>query len=728
MKKVLSVLLALCLLVGVVPLAASADQAGSSDFVINENGVLTAYNGPGGDVVIPEGVVSIGADRDGDPYLPGANVDKITTITLPSTFTTRSRYVFEDCTSLTAFYMPVPNDCYKVVDGVLFAHYTGFDDFWELYRYPLAKKGPYVIPSNINQLNWQAFAGCTGLTDIDFSQCGSLNAVRENAFEGCTGLTHVDFPSNIEYFWKDAFKDCSNLKYITISRSFDCWQDNVFTTGCTSLKDLYYEGTEEEWNQLLSRSAYAPTFPEDIRIHFNSTGPNDVQPTPSPTPGITITIRFDSNGGSGSIEELVIPNGSAFEVPECSFTPPEGKSFDYWEMMGAGVVPGTSFTFEFLQNREIILKAHWKGPSFTPDYACKEVFDLVNQERAKQGLPAYKANSVMNEAADVRAKELAKSYSHTRPNGTSCITVMDESGIRYAAAGENIAMGQRTPESVMDDWMNSPGHRGNILGRDFDYIGIGHYQEGYYHYWVQLFAGYSNLTEDGAFDNVAKPTSTPTPTPSPAPTQSPTPAPTPSAKPTAEPTPSTPATPSPQPTNAPTPKPNFSDMPSNRDFVNAINWAVNNEITTGTGGGKFSPDKGCTRAQIVTFLWRSIGRPDGPVSGAFSDMPTNSDFQKAISWAASNGVTTGTGGGKFSPDKGCTRAEIVTFLWRAAGRPNVPVSSSFSDMPSNSDFRKAISWAVANGITKGTGNGKFSPNATCTRAQAVTFLYRAQKA
>ena len=167
-------------------------------------------------------------------------------------------------------------------------------------------------------------------------------------------------------------------------------------------------------------------------------------------------------------------------------------------------------------------------------------------------------------------------------------------------------------------------------------------------------------------------------------------------------------------------------MPTNKDFVNAITWAIEKGITAGTSSTTFSPDQGCTRAQIVTFLWRAAGKPDVPVSGAFSDMPGTPDFQKAISWAVSNGVTTGTGGGKFSPGKGCTRAQIVTFLWRAAGKPDVPVTSAFSDMPSNPDFQKAISWAVANGVTTGTGGGKFSPDKTCTRAQAVTFIHRVQ--
>ena len=311
------------------------------------------------------------------------------------------------------------------------------------------------------------------------------------------------------------------------------------------------------------------------------------------------------------------------------------------------------------------------------------VLELVNQERAKQGLPALGANSKLNEAANIRAKEIVEKFSHDRPDGSSCFTVFDQVGTgRYFAVGENIAAGQPTPQWVMDTWMNSSGHRANILGSDYKNIGIGlcRTNSGYGYYWVQLFfTGPDIHTEDNAFGDL----------------------------------------------NA-TPKPNFTDMPKNQDFVDAITWAIEKGVTAGTSGTTFSPDQGCTRAQIVTFLWRAAGKPDVPVSGAFSDMPGTPDFQKAISWAVSNGVTTGTGGGKFSPGKGCTRAQIVTFLWRAAGKPDVPVTSAFSDMPSNPDFQKAISWAVANGVTTGTGGGKFSPDKTCTRAQAVTFIHRVQ--
>ncbi len=176
----------------------------------------------------------------------------------------------------------------------------------------------------------------------------------------------------------------------------------------------------------------------------------------------------------------------------------------------------------------------------------------------------------------------------------------------------------------------------------------------------------------------------------------------------------------------PTPSTDFTDVKSTDYFADAVNWAVESGITAGTGGGKFSPGKTCTRDQIVTFLYRANGSPEVTVTDQFADMPKSEEFRRAISWAVEKDVTSGTGGGKFSPGKGCTRAQAVTFIWRAAGKPEPENVAAFSDMPSNSDFQKAISWASENGITSGIGGNKFGPDRTCTRGQIVTFLYNAK--
>lgn len=172
----------------------------------------------------------------------------------------------------------------------------------------------------------------------------------------------------------------------------------------------------------------------------------------------------------------------------------------------------------------------------------------------------------------------------------------------------------------------------------------------------------------------------------------------------------------------------FTDVPSGAYYEDAVIWAVKKGITSGTSATTFNPDGSCTRAQAVTFLWRAAGSPE-PKSAAmpFTDVPAGSYFEKAVLWAVENGITKGTSDTTFSPDASCTRAQIVTFLWRAGGSPAVSGNSAFSDVASDAYYAAAVAWAEKNGVTGGIGGGLFGSDNTCTRAQIVTFLHRAMK-
>ena len=169
---------------------------------------------------------------------------------------------------------------------------------------------------------------------------------------------------------------------------------------------------------------------------------------------------------------------------------------------------------------------------------------------------------------------------------------------------------------------------------------------------------------------------------------------------------------------------NFHDVTRFDYFYDAVKWAVDHDITSGTGRFTFSPNAACTRAQTVTFLWRAAGSPR-PVStvNPFTDVHYGDYFYQAVLWAVENGITMGTSATTFSPDATVTRAQVVTFLWRANGQP-AAWNSGFTDVSADAYYAKAVAWAVENGITTGTGFGVFSPDAACTRAQIVTFLYR----
>lgn len=168
----------------------------------------------------------------------------------------------------------------------------------------------------------------------------------------------------------------------------------------------------------------------------------------------------------------------------------------------------------------------------------------------------------------------------------------------------------------------------------------------------------------------------------------------------------------------------FDDVSAGSFYHDAVVWAVEKGVTGGVGNNLFAPDAACTRSQAVTFLWRASGSPEPTGAQSFSDVPSDSFYEKAVLWAVEKGVTAGVGGGLFNPDGVCTRGQIVTFLYRLAGQPTVSGSVSFADVKADDFFRDAVAWASAKGVTAGTGFGLFSPEQTCTRGQIVTFLFR----
>lgn len=168
----------------------------------------------------------------------------------------------------------------------------------------------------------------------------------------------------------------------------------------------------------------------------------------------------------------------------------------------------------------------------------------------------------------------------------------------------------------------------------------------------------------------------------------------------------------------------FADVAIDAYCYEAVRWAVKNGITDGVGNDRFAPEQSCTRAQIVTFLWRAAGSPVVNYAMDLSDVAEDVYYAEAVRWALSEGITTGTGESSFSPDATCTRAQAVTFLARALNA-NASGKAEFGDVPTDSYFAEAVAWAAANGVTEGVGGGLFGSDNSCTRGQIVTFLYRA---
>ena len=168
----------------------------------------------------------------------------------------------------------------------------------------------------------------------------------------------------------------------------------------------------------------------------------------------------------------------------------------------------------------------------------------------------------------------------------------------------------------------------------------------------------------------------------------------------------------------------FADVPADAYYYEAVKWAADKGITGGMSDTLFAPNTACTRAQIVTFLWRAAGSPEPSALSDFTDVPSDKYYAKAVAWAVENGITNGTTDTTFGPDETCTRAHGVTFLSRAAKANTASGNSNFADVDANAYYASAVKWAVDNGITNGISSSLFGPDSSCTRAQIVTFLYR----
>lgn len=169
----------------------------------------------------------------------------------------------------------------------------------------------------------------------------------------------------------------------------------------------------------------------------------------------------------------------------------------------------------------------------------------------------------------------------------------------------------------------------------------------------------------------------------------------------------------------------FSDVDQDAYYYDAVQWAVKQGIASGTTETTFSPDKNATRGQTITFLWRASGSPaPKDQTNPFTDVDQNAYYYNAVLWAAERGIISGT---TFHPDDAVTRGQLAAFLYRNAGSPAVQSSGEFTDVPSDAYYSQAVAWAAAKGITSGTGEHTFSPDKVCTRGQIVTFLYRAKK-
>ena len=439
----------------------------------------------------------------------------------------------------------------------------------------------------------------------------------------------------------------------------------------------------------LTAGSYFVRYAED-RNHFASP---DTEVVVGEGEARSFTITFNANGGTGSMEPVTVEEGSRYPLPACGFIPPVNMQFSGWALSADGSVIADG---AIMVTSNITLHAIWEP---VPVNEFVVFFD------GNGGTPAVSSmTTIGHRLAFLPGAFRSGSYRfdgwYTERNGGELITtstVFAANTIVYAHwtySGGSGGSGGYVPGYYII--RATAGAGGSITPSGDVSVRAGANQT----FTITPNRGYavSDVKIDGrsigavrsyTFENI-------------------------SASHTIE--------------VQFRVRSSFVDVPSGSYYEDAVDWAVANGITTGTDAAHFSPDGICTRAQAVTFLWRAAGRP-APESRTmpFTDVPADSYYYDAVLWAVENGITKGTSSTTFSPDDTCTRAQIVTFLWRSEQSPAAGSSNPFTDVSADAYYADAVLWAVKEAITTGTTRTTFSPDAECTRAQIVTFLWRCKK-
>ena len=417
------------------------------------------------------------------------------------------------------------------------------------------------------------------------------------------------------------------------------------------------------------------------------------------------TITFNAGGGSGSMDSVTVKAETNYILPACGFTAPADQEFKAWEIGGTEYKVGDSYTV--LGDTEI--KALWENSVITPTTYTVTVSNDGNGTGTATPSTAVVGTEIILTATPntgyhfkewqvISGGVTIKDDKFTMPNDNVEVKAIFEKDappaptefiVTFDGNGGTPSVGSMTTTNRKLTYLPSASRRGSY---SFD----GWYTEksgGTKITTATVFSAnttvYAHWTYIGGY--------TPPVRPRPA-------------------------------EDVPAKHPGFVDAPMSSYFYEAVMWAVESGITTGVSANRFDPNGVCTRAQAVTFLWRAAGSPEPETrTMPFTDVPAGSYYYDAVLWAVENGITKGTSDTTFSPNMTCTRAQIVAFLWRSEKSPAAGSRNPFADVKATAYYADAVLWAVREDITKGTTSTTFSPDADCTRAQIVTFLWRCKK-
>ena len=736
MKKALSLVLALALvaaLVPIMPIAANAESSGDWEYTLSMgDAIISGYNGTASNIVIPETidgkkVVGIKASTFKDNYnllsvtLPDSleqigsyafqNCVNLTSITFPEKLETVGSYAFFNCKSLEKITVKskklsdyssylVFGNAGKDTDGIV-VEFTDTVTLIPSYMF-YGSDDNYVrvksvtVGSAVTQIGSYAFYNCYDLQAVTLPQDSALESIGTSAFRNCVNLTSITFPEKLETVDTYAFENCESLEKITV-KSKNLNDFSSYSVFKNAGKDT--DGITVEFTDTVTR----------IPSYMFYTGGDNYARVKSVTIGSAVTeIDALAFCNCYDLQKVTLPQDSALKsigtsafrncVNLTSITFPEKLE--------------TVDTYAF-ENCESLEKITVKSKELN-DFHRYSVFENAGKETdgivveftdTVTRIPSYmfytdgdyaRVKSVTIGSAITEIGDLAFGNCYD----LQTITLPLDSALKSIGTGAfmncvnltNITFPEKLETVDTNAFYNcydlqtitiKPNSALKSVGYSAFYECSG-LQDVYYggsmEQWNTITIGDRNEDLTNATIHF----------------------------------------------NSTLPKNPFSDVPSEKYYYAPVLWAVDKGVTTGMTSTTFVPDGTCTRAQIVTFLWRANGSP-APKSSSnpFRDVSSNDYYYKAVLWAVEKGITNGLTATTFGPNKPCTRGQVATFLWRSQGQPSTSGTNIFRDVASGAYYYKAVLWAVANGITNGMGNGTFAPDETCTRGQIVTFLYRA---
>lgn len=622
-------------------------------------------------VVIESGVQSI----SGGAFSGCTALEKVS---ISDTVTQIDLNAFGGCTSLAAFEVAEGNKAFLSVGGVLFSADK------ELLRCPVGKSADYTVPSGTVAIAGGAFKDCAKLESLVIPD--SVISIGESAFENCAALKRITLPKNITKLEASCFSGCAALAEIALPDSVKTLGEKVFS-GCAALKSVKIPAEvtvipTEAFSGCSSLESI--TIPKSVS-HINERAFD----------GCTALKKVDYLGSDTDWGQVTKETGNnALDNAEKSFTrtdhehkytdtviPPtctergctvhlcacgDKREDSYTPPLGHSYKGGICVRCGILDPNKDIPHKHDFIPIVTKPTCLTEGFTTYACSCGECYTKDY-VSAVGHKTQLQNAKAagcMTGGYTGDEVC-TVCGKVFKQGSVIFALGHDP------QPARVKAPTCTESGYTGDLICmRCGDMTQIGKTVAAAGH---KFFGGVCSVCGTKGAEAAPK----------------------------------------------------FDDVKSGAFYFDAVQWAVENGITNGTGKNTFSPNNVCSRYQIVMFLWRAAGQPEAKAAVSFADVKPGDIFYEAVQWAVERGITKGTSSTSFSPYAPCTRGQIVTFLYRSAGSPKVSGACNFSDVSSGSFCRDAVIWASSEGITNGTSAGRFSPNEGCTRAQVVTFLYRA---